>query len=35
VVLLPPSLDLPVLLLHPSLLLKVLVHRLLLGDAPL
>jgi hypothetical protein len=34
VVLLPPSLDLPVLPLDPSLLLEVLVHRLELGDAP-
>jgi hypothetical protein len=35
VVLLPPSLDLPVLPLDPSLLLKVLGHLHELGDAPL
>jgi hypothetical protein len=35
VVLLPPSLDLPVLPLDPSLLLEVPVHRLELGDTPL
>jgi hypothetical protein len=34
VVLLPPSLDLPVLLLDPSLLLEIPIHRLELGDAP-
>ena len=34
-VLLPPSLDLPVLPLDPSLLLEVPVHCLELGDAPL
>ena len=33
-VLLPPSLDLPVLPLDPALLLEVLVHHLELGDAP-
>jgi hypothetical protein len=33
-VLLPPSLDLPVLPLDPSLLLEVPVHHLELGDAP-
>jgi hypothetical protein len=35
VVFLPPSLDLPVLSLDPALLLRVPVHRLKLGDAPL
>jgi hypothetical protein len=35
VVLLPPSLDLPMLPLDPALLLEVPVHRLELGDAPL
>jgi hypothetical protein len=34
VVLLPPSLDLPVLPLVPALLLEVPVHHLELGDAP-
>jgi hypothetical protein len=33
-VLLPPSLDLPVLPLDPALLLEVPVHHLELGDAP-
>jgi hypothetical protein len=34
VVLLPPSLDLPVLPLDPALLLEVPIHHLELGDAP-
>jgi hypothetical protein len=34
-VLLPPSLDLPVLPLDPALLLEVPIHHLELGDAPM